>query len=132
MKLPGSTMISEPLGVTAADPGELASWVMRWSWAVSPAGRAMAAAMTAGAMTQQITMVMVCRGVIPTALNTPRSWTRSRVAISAALSTPRPASTATSTVSHANKDVSRNPANDAAPSEPTTMPGPSARCSAPV
>jgi hypothetical protein len=27
---------------------------------ISPAGRAMAAAMTAGAMTQQITMVMVC------------------------------------------------------------------------
>jgi hypothetical protein len=52
----------------------------------------MAAAMTAGAMTQQITIVMVCGGVIPTALNTPRSCTRSPVAISAALSTPSPAS----------------------------------------
>ena len=75
----------------------------------------MAVAMMAGTMTQQVTMVIACRGVIPTALNTPRSCTRSRAAISAALSTPNPASTATSTVSHENKDVSRNPANDVAP-----------------
>src|SRR5260370_19368241 len=77
-------------------------------------------------------IVMVCRGVIPTALNTPRSCTRSRVAISAALSTPSPASTPTSRVSHANKDVSRNRPSDDAPSVPTTMSGPSARRIAPT
>jgi hypothetical protein len=26
-------------------------------------------------MAQQVTMVLACQGVIPTALNTPRSWT---------------------------------------------------------
>ena len=103
---------------------------------ISPAGRAMAAAMTAGAITQQTTMVMACRGVIPTALNTPRSCTRSRVAISAALSTPSPASTATSRPATRTKRCPGTRASDAAPSVPTTMSGPSARrsawCSAPV
>jgi hypothetical protein len=78
-------------------------------------------------MTQQSTIVMVCRSVIPTALNTPMSRTRSRVAMSAALSTPSPASSATGTVSHWNKDVSRNPANDEAPWVPRMMLGPAVR-----
>jgi hypothetical protein len=34
----------------------------------APAGRAMAVAMMAGATAQQVTMVMTCRGVIPSAL----------------------------------------------------------------
>jgi hypothetical protein len=41
MKLPGSTMISEPLGATAADPGELGDEVVLGG---QPAGKAMAAA----------------------------------------------------------------------------------------
>ncbi len=48
--------------------------------------------------TQQTTMAMVCRGVIPTALNTPRSCTRSRVLRTTVFSTPSPATRARSTV----------------------------------
>ncbi len=69
----------------------------------------MAAAAMAGAMAQQVTMAMVCRGVIPTALQTPRSWTRSRVSISVAFSTPSPASTATRMVSNWMREVSMSP-----------------------
>ena len=42
---------------------------------------------------------MVWRGVIPIALNTPRSWTRSRVCSTMVFSTPRPATDAMSKVS---------------------------------
>src|ERR1022692_1395710 len=63
------------------------------------AGMAIAAAVTAGGMTQQQTMVRFCRGVIPSALKMPRSWTRSRVSISTEVSAPSPASTAISSVS---------------------------------
>ena len=56
-------------------------------------------AMMAGAMTQQMTMAIVYRGLTLAALNTPRSWTRLRVAMSTELSTPSAASTATSSAS---------------------------------
>jgi hypothetical protein len=52
------------------------------------AGMAITAAARAGPVTQHTTIAMVCRGVIPTALNTPRSWTRSRVPSSTVFSTP--------------------------------------------
>ena len=48
--------------------------------------------------TQHTTMAMVCRGVIPSALNTPRSCTRSLVLSSTVLSTPSPATTASISV----------------------------------
>ena len=64
------------------------------------------AAPMAGAMTQQVTMVMACGGVMPTALKMPRSWTRSRVSMSTELSTPSPASTATMIVSSRMREVS--------------------------
>ena len=44
-------------------------------------------------------MAMTCRGVIPTALNTPRSCTRSRVCSTTVFSTPSPATTASISVS---------------------------------
>jgi hypothetical protein len=60
----------------------------------TPAGTATTPATSPVPATQQITMAMVCRGVIPTALKMPRSWTRSRVCSTTVLSTPRPATTA--------------------------------------
>jgi hypothetical protein len=45
------------------------------------------------------TMVIVCRGVMPTALNTPRSCTRSLVCRTTVLSTPSPATSAMTSVS---------------------------------
>ena len=49
--------------------------------------------------TEQTTMAIVCRGVMPTALNTPRSCTRSLVCSTTVLSTPSPATAASSSVS---------------------------------
>ena len=74
-----------------------------------PAGRAMIAAVIAGAMIQQVTMVMDCLGVIPSALKMPRSWTRSRVSMSTEFSTPSPASIATIMVSSRIREVSTSP-----------------------
>jgi hypothetical protein len=71
-----------------------------------PAGSAIAAAMMAGTTAQQQTMTMTCRGVIPSALCIPRSWTRSRAIISSVLNTPIPASTTTSQVSRWKSDRS--------------------------
>ena len=45
------------------------------------------------------TMVIVCRGVMPTALNAPRSCTRSLVCRTTVLSTPSPATSAMTSVS---------------------------------
>jgi hypothetical protein len=67
-----------------------------------PAGSAIAAAMMAGTAAQHITMVITWRGVIPSALCIPRSWTRSLACISSVLKTPIPASTTTSQVSRRN------------------------------
>ena len=72
----------------------------------APAGRAMAAAMMAGATAQQATMVMTCRGVIPSALCIPRSWTFSRACISSVAKTPMAASATTSQVSFWNSERS--------------------------
>ena len=44
-------------------------------------------------------MAIVCRGVMPTALNTPRSCTRSLVCSTTVLSTPSPATATSSSVS---------------------------------
>jgi len=65
---------------------------------------AITAAARAGTVTQQTTMAIVCPGVIPTALNTPRSWTRSRVPSSTVFSTPSPATTAIIRVKTAMSD----------------------------
>ena len=70
----------------------------------APAGSAMAAAMMAGTMAQHMTMVIICRGVIPSALCIPRSWTRSLACISSVANTPIPASRTTSQVSFRNSD----------------------------
>ena len=43
-------------------------------------------------------MAVTCRGVMPTALNTPRSCTRSLVCSTTVLSTPSPATAASSSV----------------------------------
>jgi len=63
-----------------------------------PAGTPITPAIRPVPATQHTTMAMVCRGVIPIALNTPRSWTRSRVLSTMALSTPSPATAASSRV----------------------------------
>src|ERR1017187_7235152 len=94
---------------------------------IIPAGSAIAAAMTAGGMIQQMTMAIICRGVIPTALNTPRSCTRSRVSISTEFSTPSPASTAITTVSRPIMDASAVAANDEALCGAATTPNPGPR-----
>ena len=49
--------------------------------------------------TEQTTMAVVCRGVMPTALNTPMSCTRSLICSTTVLSTPSPATAASSSVS---------------------------------
>ena len=64
-------------------------------FSATAAGAAIAAATTAGPAIQHTTMVSTWPGRIPSALNTPRSCTRSRVVISTVLSTPSPAATAT-------------------------------------
>ena len=101
-KAAGSTMPSKPVVVDEL----AASCRTRASCGITPAGRTMTAAMTTGATAQQATMATACRGVSPTALNTPRSWTRSRVAMSTELSTPSATSTATGSASSRNQVVS--------------------------
>jgi hypothetical protein len=66
--------------------------------AISPATRPMPA-------TQHTTMAIVCRGVMPIALNTPRSCTRSLVCSTTVLSTPSPATTLSSSVSVATSPM---------------------------
>ena len=68
-----------------------------WCTAI-PAGIAMTPAASPVPATQHTTMAIVCRGVMPSALNTPRSWTRSRVLVATVLSTPRAATIASSRV----------------------------------
>ena len=51
--------------------------------------------------TEHTTIAVTCRGVMPTALNTPRSCTRSLVCSTTVLSTPSPATAASSSVSAA-------------------------------
>ena len=48
--------------------------------------------------TEHTTMAVTCRGVMPTALNTPRSCTRCLVCSTTVLSTPSPATAASSSV----------------------------------
>src|SRR5215471_4675283 len=70
-----------------------------WWCSVIPTGTAIRPATRPTPATQQTTMVMACRGVIPIALNTPRSCTRSLVCSTTVLSTPSPAAIASSSVS---------------------------------
>jgi hypothetical protein len=59
--------------------------------AQDPAGTAITPASRPVPVTHHTTMPMVCLGVIPTALNTPRSSTRSLVCRTMMFSTPRAA-----------------------------------------
>ena len=68
-------------------------------FSATAAGAATAAATTAGPAIQHTTMVSTWPGRMPSALNTPRSCTRSLVVISTVLSTPSPAATATMSAS---------------------------------
>jgi hypothetical protein len=60
---------------------------------------ALLSATAAGPAIQHTTMVSTWAGRMPSALNTPRSYTRSLVVISTVLSTPSPAATATMSAS---------------------------------
>ena len=55
--------------------------------------------------TEHTTMTVVCRGVMPTALNTPMSCTRSLICSTTVLSTPSPATAASSSVSVATRPM---------------------------
>ena len=54
----------------------------------TPTGAPMAPPTSPVTTTEAMTIAMVCRGVMPSALCTPRSWTRSRVSRTTMLSTP--------------------------------------------
>jgi len=74
---------------------------------------------------QQTTIVSVCRGVMPSALNTPMSWARSRTCSATVFSTPRPATAMISRVSMATRVVIATSARSP-PRSPTRYPSPSA------
>ena len=79
-------------------PAELAMTGRTYLCRAIPAGTARTPAASPVPATQQTTMAIVCPGVIPNALNTPMSCTRSRVVATTVFSTPRPATMASSSV----------------------------------
>jgi hypothetical protein len=90
-----------------------------WATACSratPAGSPIAAAARPGARTQQVIIVRIWRGVIPIALQTPRSWTRCR-ARPTAVPTAAPATAGTARAPRRRRS-SHRPGARAAPDSP--------------
>ena len=78
-----------------------------------PSGTAITLATTPIPATQHTAITIVCLGVMPTALNTPRSCTRSLVCSTIVFSTPSPATIASSKVSVPIRVIIRSTTSEA-------------------